>query len=226
MSTDIDTAHDTGTPTRTSTALVLVVSLVIVALLLWQVDGVRLPALVGIAGASAFALSLWLLSLDRYGTITAFVASLLTVAVATGLIVGTLGTVLILVGAFFPVESAAALSLRTLLLLSRVGIVTGCVVAVLGVLLGIRNVVDVEALSAYYWISFKTTLVPMVVGTTMVAGTYLSKSGDETGDLLGAGLVDGVVGWLLAPAPVRTHLAAFVGLVALAAVLAWYVARR
>jgi hypothetical protein len=218
MSTDTETAHSTGTPTRTSTAIVLAVSLLLVALLVGQVEPVLAPALAGIAGAGAFALSLWLLSLSRYDTVAATATSLLTVAVAIGLLVGVFGTVLTLVGDFFPVETTAALSLRSLLLLSRVGIVVGCVCAVLGVLLGIRNVVDGETLTAYYWVSLKTALVPTLVGAGMVASAYLSHGGQDAGTLLGAGIVAGLRTWLLGPATAATHLATFAGLVTLAAV--------
>ena len=215
MSTD--TAFDgADRPTRTSTAITAVVTAVVVALLLGEVRLLVWPAVVGSAGAACFAAGLHLVALDRGEPVTGVVASVLTVAVAVGLLVGTLGTVLLLVGAFFPVETTAALSIRSLQLVSRLGIVLGCVLAVLGVLLGLRNVVDRRALASYFQLGVKTSVVPALVGGAMIAGVYLTQSDANSPALLGT--LPAVLGrWLLTPDPVATHLATLALLVAAAA---------
>lgn len=211
----MSTAFDgIGRPTRTSTAITGFVTAVIVVVLLGEVQLVW-PALVGSIGAACFAVSLVLVSLDRAETIASVVASVLTVAVAVGFLVGTLGTVLVLLGAFFPVESDAALATRSLLLVSRVGIVVGCLFAVLGVLLGLRNVVDKPTLSSYFWLGAKTSLVPALVGITMVASAYLTNTGAEQPALL-ASLPDALGRWLLSPGSAQTHLATLALLCAVA----------
>jgi hypothetical protein len=212
MSTD--TVFDgVGRPTRTSTAITAVVTAVVVFLLLGEVDLVVWPAIIGSVGSAAIAVSLYLVSLERVETVASVIASVLTVVVAVGLIVGTFGTVLILVGAFFPAESLAAVSIRSLLLISRAGIVVGCMLAVLGVLLGLRNVIDKPTLSSYFWLAVKTSLVPGVVGTAMVVSAYLTRGGSEPPALL-ATLPATISQWVLSPAPVRPHLATFTLLVA------------
>lgn len=213
---NFDTTVRTGTPTRTSTAAAVGVALLVIAALLAQVDLVVVPALVGAAGACTFAASLWLVSLDDWETVTAILASLLTVPVALGLTVGTLGTVLTLVGAFFPVQNTAALSVRSLLLISRVGIVIGCLFAVLGVLLGIRNVVDAESLTDYYWLTLKTGVVPGLTGGVLIIGAFLAGGGQIAGHGGVWGFVPADLGrWLLAPTG-GLHLATLFGLLALA----------
>ncbi|MFC7131748.1 MULTISPECIES: DUF7519 family protein [Salinibaculum] len=213
MSTE--TSTHTGRPTLTSTAITAVVTAGLVALLFGEVDLVLWPALFGTAGAACFAASLHLVSTARMETVTGVLASLLTVAVGVGFLVGTVGTVLVLVGSFFPVETTGQLVTRSLLLLSQVGVVVGCLFAVLGVAVGVRNVVDGSTLASYFWLTVKTSLVPAVAGAAMVVGAYLT-SGSQPPVLLGP-LLAGVGDWLLAPAPVTTHLGTLALLVAVAA---------
>lgn len=217
MSVSTESAFEgTGRPTRTSAAITAVVTAVVVALLLGEVRLVVWPALVGCAGAACFAASLWLLSLDRGETVASVLVSLLTVCVAVGLLVGLLGTVLLLVGSLFPVPRVGVLSARTLFLVSRVGIVFGCVLAVLGVLLGLRSVVDTSVLSSYFWLGAKASLVPTVVSSVLVTGVFLTQSGAETPALLVA--APAVLSrWLLTPTPDGTHLATLASLVAVGA---------
>jgi hypothetical protein len=216
MSTD---TSDSWTPTRTSTAIALAVSLGAVALLLQQVRPVAWPALIGSAGAVAFAASLWLAGRDRWSGASAFAVSLLTLPVAAGIIVGTVGTVLLLVSAFFPVQTTAQLSVRSLLLLAHVGVVAGAVFAVFGVALGVRNVVDADVLERQYWVTIKTGVVPAAAGMTMVLGTFLVRSEGVTpgNERAFDSLVDGLLSWLLAPGGNAIHLATFLLLVAVAA---------
>ncbi len=216
MSTDTGQFDGTGRPTWTSTAVAFLVTAAVVALLLGEVQFVVGPAVIGIGGAVCFAASLWLVSLQRAETLTSILVSVLTVGVGIGLVVVTVGTALLLVGSFFPVESVTALSVRSLLLVGRMGIVLGCVLAVLGVLLGVRNVVDGDTLSSYIWLSVKTAMVPALVGNALVSVTYFTHSATETPALPGEVAV-GLARWLLAPSATRTHLATLLLLCALAA---------
>jgi hypothetical protein len=203
---------DDAQPTRTSTAITAVVTAVVVALLLAEAEQVVRPVLVGSVGAACFAASLYVLSADRLEAVAGAVAGVLTVGVAVGVLAGTLGTVLLLLGELFPVENTAAIPGRSLFLLSRLGIVVGCVLAVLGVVLGLRSVVDGETLSAYFRSAVKTGLVPAAVGIAMAASATLA----ETPAPLGALRVD-ASRWLLAPDPVKTHAATLALLLAAAA---------
>jgi hypothetical protein len=214
MSTDIDTAsHGTDTPTRTSTALSLVAGLAVVALLVWQVGLVLAPVVVGSLGALCFAASLWLVGLDRFEPLARVLAGLLALPVALGVLVATGGTALLLASSFFPVQDGATLSLLTLTLVTQVGVVAGSVFAVLGIVLGVRNVVDGEALRTQYHVTIQTAVIPAVVGVFFAAAAVLA--GQET-FAIGTGLVDGVVRWLFVPGRLQTHLATLLLLVTLA----------
>ncbi|MFT4921214.1 MAG: hypothetical protein ACI8XM_000409 [Haloarculaceae archaeon] len=218
MSTEISPETDRWTPTATSTVIAATVTLGMVAALLWQVRLVLVPALIGSTGAVCFAGSLWLIDRDRYETVTAVLTSLLSVPIAIGVFVGTLGTVLLLVGAFFPVDTISLVAIRSLLLVARVGLVAGCVFAILGVTLGIRNVADTDSLADHYWLTVKTGLVPAAAGLVMSASTVLSKgvlpaAGE---DVVVSTLFD-LGAFLFGPGPIRTHLATVLVLVALAA---------
>lgn len=213
MNTDLDTTdHGTGTPTRTSTVLSLLAGLLVIGLVVSKVDRLLLPVIVGSVGALSLAASLWLVSRDRWEATARIVAGLLTVPVSLGLLGATAGAALVAAGALFPVSSTASLSIASLQLVTQVGIVGGCVFAILGISLGIRNVVDRESLGAHYWLSVQTGLVPTLVGGVLVVGAFLTRSG---GNRLGTTVVDPFLRWLLAPSQLQTHLATLLFLVTL-----------
>ncbi len=215
MSTDIDTTnHRTGTPTRTSTALSLVVGLAVVGLLLWRVDLVLGPVVVGSLGALCFAAGLWLVTLDRWVPVARGLAGLLALPVALGFVVATLGIVLLLASTFLPVDGPAALSLLSLTVVTRVGVVAGCVFAVLGILLGVRNIVDKESVTAYFWVSVQTAVVPGVVGTFFAVGAVLTRQELGVG---GNRFFGEFVRWVFVPGRLQTHVGTVLLLVALAA---------
>ena len=214
MSTDIDTAdHGTGTPTRTSTALALVSGLAVVAVLVWQVDLVLAPVVVGSLGALCLAAGLWLVGQDRAEPLARLLAGLLALPVSVGLLVATGGTALLLASTLFPVQTASALSVLTLTLVTQVGVVAGCVVAVLGLALGVRSVVDSEALTTQYWVTVQTAVIPAVIGVLFVAGAFLTQ---QQSVALGVSPFAGLDRWLFAPGRFRTHLATALTLAALA----------
>lgn len=209
MSTDY-----TQRPTLTSTAIALALTVVTVGLVLGQARLVIRPALIASAGALAFAASLWLADGARLPVVPAVLMSLLTVPIAAGLLVGTGGTVLLLVEAFFPVQTVAQLSTQSLRLLARVGIVIGTVLAVFGIALGIRNVLDGRTLARHYWVAVKTAVVPAATGTLMLGSAILTKtSASAQQDVVP---LESTVQWLLAPGSGRTHLATLLALGALA----------
>jgi hypothetical protein len=214
MSADIDTAdHGTGTPTQASTALALAAGLAVIALLVWQVDLVLGPVVVGSLGALCLAAGLWLVGQDRAEPVARLLAGLLALPVSVGLLVATGGTALVLASTLFPVQTASALSVLTLTLVTQVGVVAGCVVAVLGLTLGVRSVVDGEALRTQYWVTVQTAVIPAVVGGLFVAGAFLTQ---QQSVALGVSPFAGLDRWLFAPGRFRTHLATALTLAALA----------
>jgi hypothetical protein len=202
-----------GRPTRTSTAIASLVTGVVVVVLLGEVESVLWPAVIGSAGMVCLAGCLALVTAEGAETVTALLVSVLSVATGGGLLVGTVGTALVLVGSLFPAENAASVSVQMLTLGSRLGIVVGCLLAVLGVLLGVGNVVDDRSLSSYFWLTAKTGLVPGLLGAAMVAGAFLTRSQPRA--LIGS-LPAALSRWLLAPTPAVTHLGTLSLLVAVA----------
>jgi hypothetical protein len=202
-------------PTRTSTLLATAVAAVGVLAILSQARLVAVPALAGSAGVLCLAAGLRLVAADD-GPGAAVAVSLLSVPAGLGLVVGTLGTSLHVLGAFFPARTTAQLSARSLLLAARVGIAVGCMAAVLGVSLGARGIVDADTLRAHYWQTLGTGAVPATAGGVLATGTVLSGRGPAI-----AGRLFGELGaWLVAPVPSRTHLASLCALVAFAALAA------
>jgi hypothetical protein len=158
--------------------------------------------MMGVAGVLCLAAGLLLVGDERPGTAVA--ASLLTVPAGAGLVAGTVGTGLGLTGAFFPTQTTTQLSARSLLLVARVGITAGCMLAVLGVALGART---------YDRLALGTGVVPVAASVVLAAVAILSGSGPG-----GAGrLLSELAAWVVSPAPIRTHLASLCVLVSLAA---------
>jgi hypothetical protein len=214
MSTTPDPSHDASRheertlPTRTSVAIVLVGTGGLVAVLLGRVGPALLPALVGIAGALALAGGFWAVSSERFRTVGQVAGGLLAFPVGVGFVVGSVGTTLVLVEVYFPVPESGLIAVNALLLVSRLGIVVGCVLAVLGAVLGVRNVVDPATLSRYYWTVVRTGMVPLAVTALAAGGAVLSELGPGRSGLTPGGAVAGLLGWLAAPAP-GLHVASF-----------------
>jgi hypothetical protein len=214
MSTDIDTVeHARDTPARTSTALSLVVGVAVVALLVWQLELILAPVVVGSLGALCFAAGLWLVGLDRFKPVARLLAGLLALPVSVGLLIATGGTALLLASTVFPVESASTLSLLTLTIVTQVGVVASCVFAVLGIMLGVRNVVDGKALTTHYWVTVQTAVVPAVLGVVFAAGAFLTQQESFS---VGASVGAGLTRWLFTPGRLQTHLATALLLVTVA----------
>jgi hypothetical protein len=212
-------SHGRSAPTRTSVLLATAVASVAVVALLSQVRPAVVPAAVGIAGALCLAAGLGLAAPGRDGTVPTVAASVLTVPVAVGVVVGTVGTSLSLVGAFFPVQTAPQVSARSLLLVARVGVATGCTVAVLGLALGAGNVADPGTLRSHYWLTLRTGVVPAAVGTALAASTMLAGGGNS--DPARAGPESPLL-WLLSPGTGQTHAASLFCLFAVATLAVRY----
>lgn len=220
MSTQTPTDRDFR-PTQASTALAIATTALVLGALLWHVEDVLVPTLVGSVGAVLFSLSCWLLT-DDDRPLTALFVSVLTVPVAMGLLAGVGLVVLSLSGKLFPVPDASLVSVSTLIVVGHVGVVVGSLLAVLGFSLGYWNVLRNGSLARYSKIAFVTGFFPALVSTALVVnGTAL-----EHGPLSNVGTaITGAVGWVVSPQPTSLHLAGFL-LVITVAVGSLYVAVR
>lgn len=188
-------------PTRTSTALALVVTVATLALVLRQVPAVVVPVVIGGVGAVCLAAALWLVA-GESSPLAAFGAGLLSIPAGAGLVGSGHAAAIMLVEVVFPVEETALISLGSLVVAGHVGVVLGCFVAVLGASLGIRGV-TYETLRQYTRIAFATGLVPVLVGLALVA---LALAAGTTPGVAVARLVGAPLGTLLAPGPVALYL--------------------
>lgn len=205
------TATPTFSPALTSTALAATVASLTAGAIVWQFSLVLAPTAAGIAGVVCLAAGVALVGSDRWETPGIVVASVLSVTAGAGILVGLFGSLLALVGAFFPVETTGAIPVRSTHIVARVGVVWGCLLVALGVALGVRNVADTESLRTYFWLAVRTGLVPLAIGGMLVAGTVLSRSPlDPTAPAATA------VDVFLSPTGGRTHLWSLLLLVAAA----------
>jgi len=209
------TGTHVGTPTRTGTAIAVAVTLATVGVLAWYVDFVAIPTVVGAVGAAGLAASLRVLEYDGRGAMATLVTGLLTVPVGAALLGATALTTLRATATVFPVDEAALVSVGTLVVVGYAGVATGCVLAVSGLALGVRNVVTPAGLAAYTRVGVFAGVAPALVAGVLVlvpvafgeAGTPLVRAGLST-----------VADPLLAPTPPQLHLATFALAAALAAV--------
>jgi hypothetical protein len=165
-------------PARTSTAIVALTTVVVVAALLSAVDDILGPVLLGAVGAVLFGVSCWLLSRERFETVARPLVSVLTLPVALGLFGSSGVASLVLASSLFPVASSNLFSTTALTIAAHVGVVFGCTVAVLGLTLGSRNVVTATSLRRYSATTFGTALVPGLVATALLiqAVTFRDQS--------------------------------------------------
>jgi hypothetical protein len=153
------------------------------------------------------------LSGERFGAAGRLAASLLTLPAAVGIGVGSLGTLLSVLGSALPAGAAGPVP-TALLVAGRVGIALGCALAVLGIALGARGGTDRDRLARYYRTVAGAGAVPLALTLLLGGGRVLSAV--ASGDPGAGGLVAGVAGWLLAPEP-ALHVASTLLLAAAAA---------
>jgi len=203
-------------PTGTSTRIVTAVTLATVAALLWTAPAMGRPVVVGVAGAGCLTLALWLLRTGEADTVTAAIVGLLVVPSAVGFLGSGVAAGLLVTSRVFPVPSTEFVSVGILQVAGNVGVFLGCVLAVMGLALGARNVLDPETMEQFVGAGLLTGVVPTVVTVLyVVRGVLTSGGGGVTPDLhLGA-----LLSVALAPGTPGLHLAEFLLVVAAAAAL-------
>jgi len=199
-------------PTGTSTGIVAGVTLLLVALLLWAVPAMIEPTLIGVVGAGCLTASLWLVRTAASESRAAFLAGGLTVPAASGLIGGASVAALLVTSRLFPVPSGEQVSVSFLVIAGNVGVFLGCVLALLGLALGSRNVIGDETLEDFVSVGLHTGVAPVAAATLLLASAVLSG-----GEADGPGLPDLHLSVLLAPSGSGLYLADFLLLLGVAA---------
>ncbi|PSP26784.1 hypothetical protein BRC65_09485 [Halobacteriales archaeon QH_2_65_14] len=203
MST-LDTERD-WQPTTTGVGIAVATTAIVVVLLLGRVDDVVVSLVLGGVGAVLFTASCWLVS--REHSLAVPLVSLLTVPVALGIFGSSTIVALTLSGDLYPVEDGSLVSIAALIVVGNVGVVAGIVVAMLGVAVGYRNVLDADSLGQYSTITFQTVLLPAAVGGFLVVdGLVFGVDGPTSA----AGeAISGFTTWLVAPDPTGLNVAGF-----------------
>lgn len=192
-------------PTRTSTLVVTAVTLATAAALLWVVPEMWPPVLVGIVGAGCLTASLLLLRTVSDGPAATAIAGLLVVPAAVGLLGGAAAAALLVTSRVFPVPSTQFVSTGMLRVTANVGVFLGCVVAVLGLALGARNVLDLETLDRFVGVGLLTGAPPTVATALYVVRGSVSGGEGAVPDLQ----VSLLRSFALAPDGPGLHLAEF-----------------
>ncbi|SFK62962.1 hypothetical protein SAMN04487950_0262 [Halogranum rubrum] len=186
---DSDAAESNWAPARLSTALVLLGTLGLTAVLVAE-TGLDTPVFVGGVGAVALAATLWLADRDRWRLPATLGASLLLLPVGAGLAIGVGYTLLKQLAGSYAVGS--------------VFVVIGLVVAVFGAAAAVRDVLTVAALRRMATVAVTTLAVPLA-WFAVLAALALTPAGDLLDE--GVSLAETV---LFAPTPVgQPHLTTF-----------------
>lgn len=205
-------------PTATSAQIAVAIGLVAVLALLWRVTEFVTMVAIAMAGACCLGAAVWLVGREAPDPANQFVASLLAVPATLGLLGGLIGVVVILLGTLFPVPSGAGIPTATLTIIANVGLVLGCVVAVLGLATTVRDVLSPGALSRFSRSALICGTVPLTVGAALAATSVLLRSGPRTG---GDTLLSTVVTATLSPDSIHLNLGSFLFVVAAACGSIW-----
>ena len=181
--------------TRVAGTLAVLVTVASLALFLREFPEMVGPAAVGSVGSVLLALVLGL-SRGPDRSLTGLGAGLLVTPAAITLAGGVLVAVILLVEDIFPVEEEALLSVGWLVIIGNVGVVVGCVLAVLGLLLLGRNVAAGDGLKQGMHTTVTAGAVPIL---TTVLFLLVAGATDTTADDALVAPVAGAVGVLVTP---------------------------
>lgn len=204
-------------PTTASTVLALLVTVGTVVAFVWQVDGTVLPVALGGVGAVSYALSLWLVSSSGRESVTTTLASLLSLVVGGGLLSAVVAATVVAVSTVFPVTQRSLLSLGILVVVGHVGVVVGCVLAILGTTLGSRNLADGTTVANHSKTAGMTASVPAVTTVLLVVAAVATRAGLTHPATIAGQMLTATRTTLLAPGGPALHLGSLFLLVTLTA---------
>ena len=205
-------------PTTTSIALALAVTLGTVLTFVAYVDGTGLPVALGAVAAGSYAVSLWLTSTAGRESVTTTLNSVLSLLVGGGLLAATVAATVLAVSSIFPVGERALLSLGTLVVFGRVGVVLGCVLALLGTALGVRNLASREAVVQHARTAGLTVFPASLTAVVLVVSAIAAQAGARRPATVVLEGLRRIAEVFLAPAGGGLYLGSWFVLVALASV--------
>lgn len=193
-------------PPRSTTAVVVAVTVVFAGVLLARVGPV-VSSLAAVGTGCLFALSLWLVDREGDRASTALVGALAPV-VGAGIAVAVGITTLVLVARAFPVPDASQVRPRSLDVASAAVAAGGATIAMAGALASPGGLLRGETAREHAETSLRTVALVLSVGALSILPSLTDPANEGVLDP-GIGVVDGVLGALLWPVPGRTHLFTF-----------------
>lgn len=203
MSTESETVSNR--PTQTSARLALAVGVLAVGLVLWPLRPFVPAVGLSMLGIGALAVAIWLLGRESPTPLNRFAASLLAGPASLGLLGGLVGVVVVLLGTLFPVPTGARVPTAMLRLFAHLGIVLGCVFAVLGLATTVRDVLTPAPLARFSRSALICGTIPTAVGAAL-AGTAMVFQADGAGSPT---ILSRPVDATVAPAGPGLHLGSF-----------------
>ncbi|MCU4800568.1 hypothetical protein OB920_09315 [Halobacteria archaeon HArc-gm2] len=205
-------AVDDPEPTRTSTLVVVLASVLTAATLVRAADVVW-PALLGAMGAVTLAGVVWASGWERHEAAGSVLASVLVLPVGVGIVAATAGTVLVLAGGLFPVPSAADVPGTVIALTARAAVVTGAVAAVFGATTATRGVLDADTLEDATTTAVRTAVVPFCLAILLAGSAALqflesNAAGPGIQTVVGD-VLRGITSLFFQPDPLGPHLPTF-----------------
>ncbi len=171
-------------PERTAIAVVLALTVVTVGAYLQQLWIGLVTVGIGIVGALALTVSLWIAGAEP-SPAERFLVTLLSIPVAAGFAIGLLGTTVVLTGTLFPVETEMDISVTLLQIIGNLLVVLGSGLAVFGVTVGIRTPVAAEPIRVYTKTTVLTASVPLAFGFALLVVAVVERGSIESGTVLG-----------------------------------------
>lgn len=221
----VDITSENSIPSRRSTTVLTVLSLLAATLFFREVVTLTSLILAGLGGIACLAVSLHLLE-GQPNPGSRLATSLLTIPIAIGFTVGIVGTGLVLVGTYFPVSTGAEISTAVLLISGNIGVVIGGTLAVFGVILGGYTIVSTTALGEFTKTTLVTAIVPLTVGFGLVTNVTLFERGSGAEESLFGEFAHAITAALFSPTGPDLHLASFFTTLTIAAGALWLLLSR
>lgn len=205
--TKTDLPETNWEPTRSSGALVLLVTVVGVATLATAI-GVEDGGAVAALGAACLAAALWFLTWDQWRVPATLAASLLLVPAGTAIAAGLGYELLVAFAAYFPAPTPSLVASRSLKTFGVTMILVGSTLAAFGAVGSVRTVPTRRTLRRCLGVVNKVAVLPGVLFFGLAVHAVVASF--DLG-ILGflADPASSVIDWLFAPGGGRLHLFGF-----------------
>jgi hypothetical protein len=207
-------------PTRTATAVTVLVTAAMTALVATLLD---IVVALGFAWLSAISLggAAWFATRFRWQLIGTYLAGLLLAPLGLGVTVGLAYTGLTLAGSLFPQPTTAQSAAAILSMLAQLFVVAGVTVAVIGAVGTAVDVLSQSSLGSVWSVGYRTASVPLLAAGGLAASAVLGNvelaSLNQTVAQTVQSTLDTTTSVVLSPGASSPHLTSLSGLLVIAA---------